>query len=161
MPFAREDLDSNFVSIGEGFILGDQEGAQAPDIGRYQFLSKPVPCWRGGERLFRGTALFLLTPPGDVDISLQLARTSAKPPRTAGTAAALTISRAKRASQFDRPPFPYFPFDVVHTSIHLDALFSVLLYYMCTDGDPSPTVYLDNRIHGSSCYLRNTTSITC
>ena len=59
MPFAREDLDSNFVSIGEGFILGDQEGAQAPDIGRYQFLSKPVPCWRGGERLFRGTALFL------------------------------------------------------------------------------------------------------
>ena len=36
MPFAREDLDSNFVSMEEEAIVGDQEGAPAPDIGRRQ-----------------------------------------------------------------------------------------------------------------------------
>jgi hypothetical protein len=36
MPFAREDLDSNFVSMEEEAIVGDQEGASAPDIGRCQ-----------------------------------------------------------------------------------------------------------------------------
>lgn len=40
MPFAREDLDSNFVSMGEEAIVGDQEGASAPDIGRRQAVSK-------------------------------------------------------------------------------------------------------------------------
>lgn len=40
MPFAREDLDSNFVSMGEEAIVDVQEGAGAPDIDCCQSKSR-------------------------------------------------------------------------------------------------------------------------
>jgi hypothetical protein len=98
MPFAREDLDSNFVSIGEGFILGDQEGAQAPGIGRYQFPSKPVLCLRGGESLFRGTALFLINSSRRRRYFSPAGSNSCQASAECGISAALTTSRAKRPS---------------------------------------------------------------
>ena len=58
MPFAREDLDSNFVSMGEEFdIVGDQEEVSAPDIPRRQPVSKSMLCPRRLARFIQGNSV--------------------------------------------------------------------------------------------------------
>jgi hypothetical protein len=63
MPFAREDLDSNFVSMGEEFIVGDQEGASAPDIGRRQPESRSMLYSSTLERFVQGNSVTGQQPP--------------------------------------------------------------------------------------------------
>ena len=121
MPFAREDLDSNFVSIGEGFIVGDQEGAQAPDIGRYQSYRNQCLGEYEKQGLPRETALFRSKPSRRTSIFLYSWLELCQACRDGGKIRRIDHITCKTAKCIETTSFPSFD-STAHTSIHLGTL---------------------------------------